>query len=118
MALVSAGPPQTSSATGLIPSALPPGATLQPHHVPSGSGSALGPAFKQARMHVYQAAAPVQLHRSQSDAAQLPHGLYGGHASQSSLATLRKDVPRKQSAYPPSQDGGGRTGSIGAAKKN
>jgi hypothetical protein len=92
---------------------------FQTHHVPA--ASAMGPAFKQARMHVYQAGAPVQLHRSQSDAAQLPpsHGFssnstYGG-ASQPSLATLRKDFPRKQSAaYPAPQEG--RTGSIGAKK--
>jgi len=105
MALVSAGPPQASSASGLITATLPPGGMLQTHHVPSGSASG-APGFKPARMHVYQAAAPVQLHRSQSDAAQLPpshgapFGSYAGHASQTSLATLRKDVPRKQSAYP------------------
>ena len=86
MTLVSAGPPQTSSASGLITATLPPGGMLQTHHAPTGSATAMGPAFKQARMHVYTAAAPSQLHRSQSDTAQLPpshsgFGTYGGHAS-------------------------------------
>jgi len=139
--LATAGPQVSTS--GLISattaSTTTTGAMFQTHHASSGSATTMNQkaVFKQGWLHGYQAGAQPPLHRSQSDNAQLPpsnHGFssvsYGGHASQTSLSTLRKEnsttFPRKlqtsasyhlapQQQNPPAE----RTGSIGAnPKKN